>query len=719
MSIKEGIPETGQQEQGRVLPQFEVTNPMLDKAVRYVNDSKKKFETQRSSKSEQGTNRKSFRDRLVQIDRAYRGILEADRAFKGFDDKAAPIIHDNIETIIARLKDAILFSSKGGDLVKVESRAFDANMRSAEINYQLEKLDIENKVDKFVRTVTKFGTGIIKVPFVSKERSVLTQQLITTQEQIPIIDDNDEQIIDANGQPMFHTDFKQSLEIVPAIDRKYFGAGYVVVDDIEDFYADMFIEDIQDQPIVIHKFMVTQEHILEGIEKGVYFQDQFNKVKDKITKALVDDANRRANRVVGTGRTSFNESKNNDSKPKEYLLHQAWCDFAIEVEENGEKVQRVYPCVITTIDDTCIGLSVNPYFHQMKPFIKANYRRVEGEFYGIGAVEPVLSYYHAYNDTFNQTEDNKVLRINGVTIVKGNALFDKQDFKVGPGEVWTEKETGDIRPYIVDFPMADAQQYLELLEQRINRGMGITPLLMGQGDSTDLDKTWRGTNKIIQQADKKFKDIARNIEDACIRQWAEMALKVNMQFNPVMNQGGEFEAVNAESSFVVQGVENFFEKQESIQNYINFAMQAASIPGFNIPAIINTVAEMQGIEIDEQKWGPLYTPPQPLPPEEKPLNSSVTIPIDMSKGPTMLFAASQILRQKGINIDVDSIAEATEIFAHEFDPVSKRQSGLLPPSFDSYQKQFVKEMPKGKRMTGERVQDTASEVDIEVDVDAK
>jgi hypothetical protein len=683
----ESVPETGNPIQGRILPQFSITKDMLDKASKYVMDSKTKFESQRSAKAEKGTNRKSFRDRLVQIDRAYRGILEPDRAFKGFDDKAAPIIHDNTETIIARLKDAILFQSKGKKLIKIEAQTIDAQVRQNELNYQLEKLDVEDKVDKFVRVTAKFGTGIIKVPLINEERSVLTQQFITETIETPIIDDNNVQIIDANGQPMFHVEQKQSLQVVPTIDKKYFGAGYQVIDDIEDLYADMFIENVQDQPIVIHKFMVTQEHLMDGVMKGIYFQPEVMKIKDKHYDAITEDSNRRANQVVGTGNTSFNSMGNDyNVKPKEYLVYQAWCDFAIDAEMEGVKVQKVYPCVITIIDNTCIGLSVNPYFHQMKPFIKCAYRRVEGEFYGIGAIEPILSYYHAYNDTFNQTEDNKVLKLNGVTIVRGNALFDKQDFKIGAGEVWTEKETGDIRPYIVDFPMAEAQQYLELLEQRINRGMGITPLLMGQGDSTDLDKTWRGTNKIIQQADKKFKDIARNVEDACIRQWAEMALKINIQFNPMQNGMNTFETVNAEVGFMVQGVENYFETQENIVNYSNFIMQAAQIPGFNVPGIVNTIAEMQGIKIDEQKYGPLYTPPQPLPPPQNPISSSISIPIDMSKGPTMLFTAAQVLKQKGIDLDIDSIAEATAIFTNEFDTDAKMQSGLMPAGYDSYRK---------------------------------
>jgi hypothetical protein len=146
-----------------------------------------------------------------------------------------------------------------------------------------------------------------------------------------------------------------------------------------------------------------------------------------------------------------------------------------------------------------------------------------------------------------------------------------------------------------------------------------------------------------------------------------------------------FEAVNSEVGYIVQGVENYFETQENIVKYTNFIMQAAQIPGFNVPGIVNTIAEMQNIKIDEERFGPLYSPPQPSPPPQNPISSSISIPIDMSKGPTMLFTAAQVLKQKGIDLNIDSIAEATKVFAEDFDMDNKMQSGLMPAGYDSYQ----------------------------------
>ena len=680
------IPATDNPAQGKVVPQFEITSQLLEKASTYVNDSKHSYESMRTAKVEQDSNRKAWDTRLRQYDRAYRAILESDRVYKGFDDKCAPIINDNIEAIVARLKDSIVPVQK--ELVKINSDVIPKEIveaRSKEINTQLEKQDIGSKVEQFVRSASKFGTAVIKVPLVNDASTVMTQQLVVEEIQTPIIDEEGNQLIDANGQPMIHTETKQEIKVVPEIDRHYFGPGYDVLDDIEDLYVDPFIEDIQDQPIVIQRVIVDWEHLQKGIEAGIYFDDQVKKIKDFTSRPFSNRYNeKRKEEVFGSSSDISFQGANKDGRPKEYEMYQAWCDFAIEAEEEGEKVTKVYSCVISIIGNTAIQLMPNPYFHQMKPFVKGVYRRIEGEFYGMGAIDTVLGLFHAYNDTMNQIEDCKVLKLNGITVTKAGTLADQQDFNVEPGAVWYEKQTGDIRPYIVDFPMAEGLQYLELLEQRINRGMGITPLINGSGDSTDLDKTWRGTNKLIGQADKKFKNSARELEDACIRQVGEMMYKVNVQFNPLQVGVNTFEHVNSEAGITVDGVENFFEKQEKIESYTNFVLNAASIPGFNVPGLVNTIADMQGIKIDEEKYGPLYTPPQPPPPETKPLSVTNSIPLDPSKGPVMLFAAAQVLKQKGIDLDIDSIAEATHIFTTEYPADSKAQSGILPPGYDSY-----------------------------------
>lgn len=684
---KVGVPETGNQAQGRVIPQFEVTTDMLAKASKYVMGAKTTFESQRLAVADDS--RKSWTDRLVQCDRAYRAILEPERNYKGFSDKCSPIIHNNIEMLVARLKESILFSRRD-QLVKIDSQSPNKYVRETEVNTQFEKQDIDDKVERFLRGVVKFGTSWIKVPLLNQEKTILTQQLITETVHTPIIDDSNTQIIDANGQPMFHTEQVQSIQVIPQADRKYFGPGYIVIDDVERVYADAFIEDPQDQPIIVEEIIVNYDHLMDGIQKGIYIESQILKIKDKTISKINNSSFTgnlsRSEQVFGSTGTQFNSINNTEYKPKEYRMYQAWCDFAIPYEENGEKGERTYSCVISVIENEVIQIMPNPFFHQMKPYIKGTYTRIEGELYGQSAIDAVLGLFFSYNDTFNQIEDNKVLKLNGITIAPAGAISDAQDFSVGAGEVWYEKETGSIRPYIIDFPMAEGAQYLNQLEEQINKGMGITPLMMGSGDSTDADKTYRGVTKVIAESEKQFKMKAKHIEDACIRQVAEMFLKVNLQFNPMATDQGTFEQCNSESGIKVFGVESFFEKKDNADKLIMWGQQAAQIPGINRLGILMAVKDMLGIEYDEQKYGPIYQQPPPPMPEEKPLNTSVTMPVDMSKGPVMLFVAAQLLKQKGIDIDVDSVAEATKVFADYTDPNVKAQSGILPPAYDSYSK---------------------------------
>ena len=424
-----------------VLPQFEVTNELLEKAAKYVMDSKTYYESQRQAWS----------DRLRELDRADRCILEEDRPYHGLSDKSAPIIHDNVQTVKARLKEAIIPTDK--DLVELDAPQMNPQVsqyRTDELNYQLEKQDIEDKIDKVCDIVSKFGTFFIKEIYTEDTHQVLTQQLVVEPVQTPIIDDNNEPILDVNGQPMVLNEQKQSLQIIPKIDRKYFGPSYMVVDDIEDIYGDMFIEDIQNQPIVIHRIFTNWEDLLQGIESGVYLEGQVAKIKDMTTSSPIGLASKRSQDVLTS--TGYLPNIQSSGKPKVYELCEAYCDFAIPARgEDGKEYEQIYSCTISVIGNICIGLRPNGYFHQMKPILKGVYKRHPGEFYGTGAINPVLDLFHEYNDTMNQINDAKVLSLNPIKIQKVGSIADQTDLDIEPGITWYEKNTGDIRFAQFDF----------------------------------------------------------------------------------------------------------------------------------------------------------------------------------------------------------------------------------------------------------------------------
>ncbi len=673
------IPETGNPAQGKVLSNFELTPKIIEQARALVMGNLEMFTSQREQ----------WRVKNLLRDRAYRAILEpprepvssqqlsdqVGRAYVGFDDKASPLINDNVEAIKARLKESILPINK--KYIEIDSKVIDprlSELREDELNHQLEENDLQKKLDVVVHNAVVFGTFYISVPMVNDQDVVLTRQLVTRTQ--PILDKDGEPVLGVDGQPL--TQDVQNLELVQEVDRKYFGPGYEPVKDVEDVYLDMFIEDIQKQPIVIRKYIVGWDHLMDGVQAGIYFEDAIQKVKDKYVSTGNELTSRSERVLQSNGVTDFTQSNVEEASPREYKMYQAYCDFAVtNIDNDGNNFTEIHKMVISVIDNEVIQMMPNPYFHQMIPIIKGTYRDIPGEAYGMGAIDTVLDMYHEYNDTMNQINDSKILSLNPIKIVSGRSVSDKRDLDIYPGAEWVEKQPGDIRFAQFDFStVANGLQYLELLELKINKGMGVQRLMQGAGDQSDLDHTATGVTKVIEQADKKFRMIAKRIEDAAIREWGEMAYKVNTQFNP-LPINGTFREINSETNFVVKGVDNFFDNLEETQNLISFTQQGAAIPGFNLIGFMLQIAKNMNIELDEQ-FGPMFSPPAPPVPEDKPIGVNVSIPIDPSKGTYMAGLASQVLAQKGIQPDLDAIGTAGAIMT-EFTPEQiKEESGILP-----------------------------------------
>ena len=190
-------------------------------------------------------------------------------------------------------------------------------------------------------------------------------------------------------------------------------------------------------------------------------------------------------------------------------------------------------------------------------------------------------------------------------------------------------------------------------------------------------------HKLIAQADKKFKSIAIDVERSLIHDWAEFAYSRNCQFNPILGQNS-FQEINGEVGFNVEGVENYFERQEKIMNMQVFTQGVQNIPGMNTMGLVMTSADLLKIEIDP-KYGPIYTPPPPPLPESKPMNFSVNIPLDPSKGTWMAMAAADLLNKKeGLQLDLDAIGQAGAMITYNTPAEAKAESGVMPPQKDSY-----------------------------------
>ena len=157
-----------------------------------------------------------------------------------------------------------------------------------------------------------------------------------------------------------------------------------------------------------------------------------------------------------------------------------------------------------------------------------------------------------------------------------------------------------------------------------------------------------------------------------------------------------FEHINSGIQFEVKGVENFFQRQESIERLKVFMDMFAGVSGVNVPGLMMHMANLLGINLDE-RFGPLFTQPPPPVPETDPLKKSISMKLDPSQGEWMKYAMAQLLQREGIELDLDAIRAGQE-FDKDDDPVVKEESGNLPAQQDSYRESDPRTVrPRGRK----------------------
>ena len=626
------------------------------KLSQYVYDSITNFESQRQH----------IKDDWIKYDRAYRVIYDArTQAYDGDSQYTSPIVQNNVETIVGRLSEAVRINEKAIDIEANPNKPeYELNKRKAEVYKQIaitqsEQQKIDDKKVILQRMATKYGTCLVKVPWL-KETDILKERVIVQDE---LYDEEGNPVYDENGVPALD---EPRVEVQEKETTTYIGAGYEVVTDLEDVYKDMFIQDMQDQPIVVHRMLVNEEFVDKQVKLGNYYKDIADNIKSNPLKNSTEnyDGISRSEEVLGQSRITM------DDISKEYEIFEAWATY-----EDKE-------VVITVSDNKLLGYRENPYWHKKKPFLEWRYNLVEGESYGIGAIDPVLNLWYDYNDTMNQMNDAASLVLHPVIVEFLGNVKNKQSLKLAPKTIWSEKVQGAIRVLQQDLGvLVGAENKLGSQEVRINNGMGITPLM--QGTTDDLDQTYRGTKMVITQGDKKHKQRAKSFEQAMWKDWLEMSFPMNAQLldEPFLftdTSSGQQLKINIQDAvgdfqFKVSGVEHFFDLEDRLEKTTIFSDRTLGRPWVDTKYLDYQIADMMGIK-DLNKV--IIEPPPPPKAPSKPPN--VTISLNPKDGVSIATTAAQILEQNGYNIDLNQALDDSEIITDRTAPTALINSGMLP-----------------------------------------
>jgi len=389
----------------------------------------------------------------------YRGI-NTKGSYKGRADLDWASAFLAIEILTPRIFNALFPRVKWFDIVGVEqSDEKQAQIMAAYLRQILEKdVHFRRKMIPLTRYCGIFGTMIGKTPYRYETKKVPKKTVKTI----------------SNLYGMFVPEYTNEETVV-------FDSIDLEAVDIYDFYpADDFIDNIEDQPFVIHK---TFEYV-DLLKKKKYRREDDTGIYENLDKIDTENSVKRATenkyknmRKATLGLTSRNESKVLDSIDLlEYQGVFEGEDIIAIVANDGANNPVLSAEPMNTPDG-------------QKTFVMGKWIDVPGEFWGMSAIERIEKSIYELNDRVNQTMDTTSQIINPMWL-NSDADIVEGTLRIFPGRVINTSTAEGLRPLHPPVEiLAPAYNSINTLITMMQDVSGATRFLGGSAQTPELQRT--------------------------------------------------------------------------------------------------------------------------------------------------------------------------------------------------------------------------------------
>ena len=214
----------------------------------------------------------------------------------------------------------------------------------------------------------------------------------------------------------------------------------------------------------------------------------------------------------------------------------------------------------------------NPFEHGEKPFIRIVDYFQEGEFWGIGEIEPLEGLQDLENALWNQRVDNVRLVLNKMLAFDPDNIHDLRDLQIRPGgTIRVRSRDIPAREVLqaIDIPDVTSSSYTEAaeIERMTEKVSGVSAYTTGT-DSPTMNQTATGVSLITEQSNTRFSLKVKMAELTGLGVIARQYGSILQQFMPqtqairILNDDGvkQWVSIDAES---LQGGFDFFIEAES------------------------------------------------------------------------------------------------------------------------------------------------------------
>lgn len=479
---------------------------------------------------------------------------------------------------------------------------------------------LEGELVKIYKSALKYGTGIGKVRHERRTKQVasyedeMATEMIPTQQ--PLIDpDTGQPMRDLNGEVMAEEVEFPMMEPTPTGNRVRTMNERVVYDgpicefvNIFNFWPSPEATCIEDARYVIQRTFRDTGYIQKMLDEKIWRLPNDQELADLFTGE--EDEIDRLRQEIGDAQAA----------PAGDLgeVLEIWTDDAVMVVLNRTAIVRA---------------DRNPYEHGEKPYIRVVDYLQEGEFWGIGEIEPLEGMQDITNALWNQRIDNVRLVLNRMFAFDPDNVHDLRDLQVRPGGLIRVRSKDIPAGQVVqplDIPDVTASAYTEVaeIERMTEKVSGVSGYTTGT-DSPTMNETATGISLITEQGNTRFALKVKFAEMTGLEPLARMYGSILQQFMPdemsvrLLNeegnevwetitaeslQGGFDYVIEAESSTVTESVR----KEQSMTLFQTFAQAVDPMTGMplvNLDALAWDVLEAFG-----KKSKVKYAPPAPPPP---------------------------------------------------------------------------------------------------------
>lgn len=435
---------------------------------------------------------------------------EGDWRSRLFMPYAFSIIETVTPKLIAQVPQFLVNPIGPEDVVPAENVELMLNYASANAkpNLYVEMV----KADKSALT---YGTGILKT-----YHQRITKSTVKMVPQMMEIPGPPSMVPDPyTGQPMRDADGNLVLQPTGSLGQQPTGQmvpqpkEFLIYDgpaaewvDIFNFWPAPEAQDVETARYVIHRTYKEMSEIMQHVTDGIYHWPPEMGPEDITSER--DEPLRVRQDVLGLGSMD-------DTTRKSVELLEFWTDDGrIITVANRKAILRV---------------TLNPFDHQEKPFVRVVDYLMEGEFWGVGEIEAIEGLQDLSNALVNQRLDNIRLLLNSMFAVNIDGIGDLRELESRPGGI--VQVTGDRDPrevvHRLDFGDVTSSAFVEAekTEQLIERVSGVTPYTAGI-DSPQYNQTATGIGLIQEAGNTKFA-MKMNLAEkmglqALARQWGSL-----------------------------------------------------------------------------------------------------------------------------------------------------------------------------------------------------